>query len=65
MHPSFSQSVAYMVCKQAQCVSDIIDAAPANHFPMSSDMGSSDIVGVLVPKATWSMGDMDLPSNAI
>ena len=28
MHPSFSQSVAYMVCKQAQCVSDIIDASP-------------------------------------
>ena len=49
MHPSFSQSVAYMVCKQVQCVSDIIDAALANHFPMSSDMGSSDIV------ASWCL----------
>ena len=35
MHPSFSEWVAYMVCKQAQCVSDIIDVAPTNHFPMT------------------------------
>ena len=49
MHPSFRQSVAYMVPKQEQCVSDIIEVAPANHFPISSDMVSSDMV------ASWCL----------
>ena len=44
MHPNFSQSVVYMVCKQEKCVSDIINVEPANHFPISCNMGSSDIV---------------------
>ena len=66
MHPTFSQSVAYIVRKQEQYVSDIIDAAPANHFPISSDMGPRLL------QVTWclkshgpSMGDMSLPSNCI
>ena len=32
MHPSFRQSVAYMVPKQEQCVSDIIEVAPPTTF---------------------------------
>ena len=62
MHLSFRQSVAYMVPKQEQCVSDIIEVAPANHFQISSDMVSSDMV------ASWCLNDivhdMDLPSYA-
>ena len=49
MHPSFRQSVTYMVPKQEEGVGDIIEVALANHFPMSSDMVSSDMV------ASWCL----------
>ena len=44
MHPDFKQSDIYKTRKQQQCVSDITELTPANSFPISSDMGSSDIV---------------------
>ena len=59
MHPSFKQSVAYMVPKQEQCVSDIIEVAPANHFPISSDMVSSDMV------ASWCLKRQLITGNTI
>ena len=65
MHPSFRQSVPYMAHKQEQCVSDITELTPANSFPNFKRYGIKQHSGVLVPKVTWSMGDMDLPSNAI
>ena len=65
MHPSFRQSVTYMAGKQEQCVSNITELNRANSFPNFKQYGIKRNSGVLVPKATWSMGDMDLRSNAI
>ena len=65
MHPDFKQSDVYKTRKQQQCVSDITELTPANSFPNFKRYGIKRHSGVLVPKATWSMGDMDLPSNAI
>ena len=65
MQPNFRQSVTYMVCKQEQCVSNITELAPSNSFPNFKEYGIKRHSGVLVTKVTWSMGDMDLPSNAI
>ena len=57
MHPDLKQSLVYKTCKQQQCVSDIWVVAPANLFLISSEIG---------PKLFQaSMGNMDLPSNAI
>ena len=53
-----------MARKQEQCVSDITELTPANSFPNFKRYGIKRHSGVLVPKATWSMGNMDLPSNA-
>ena len=64
MHPSFRQSVTYMARKQEQCVSDITELTPTNSFSNFKQYGIKRHSGVLIPKATWSMGDMDLPSNA-
>ena len=65
MHPSFRQSVPYMARKQEQCVSDITALTSANSFPNFKRYWIKRHSGVLFPKVTWSMGDMDLPSNAI
>ena len=65
MHPDFKQSDVYKTCKQQQYVSDITELTPANSFPNFKRYGIKRHSGVLVPKATWSMGDMDLPSNVI
>ena len=61
MHPGFRQSVPYMAHKQEQCVSDITELTPANSFLNFNRYGIKRHSGVLVPKVTWSMGDMDLP----
>ena len=61
MHPSFSQLVTYMVCKQEQCVSNIIDVATDKPLSNVRRYGIKSNSGVLVPKVTWSMGDIDLP----
>ena len=39
MYPYFKQSDIYKTCKQQQCMSDICVVAPANFFPISSEMG--------------------------